>query len=144
MTETLMMLPTKTRLQQNNILCPHCGADRRAVRKMLASNDIEEREKAARTIERCGSCASALYLDYRQVTGKCEVCHALIQTHPKCEACGILCGIGHENVLSPYRGHSLCGRCLVAWKGKDSLYGRETTWEEFTRPTLLPLPKDLS
>ena len=132
------MLPTKTRLQQYERLCPHCGEDRRALRKMLAGKDSKEREKAARTIENCRSCANALYETYRRFTGKCEVCHAPIQPHPRCDACGILCGMGHENVLSPYRGHDLCGPCIKAWKVKDNLFGKEMTWSEFAHSHLHP------
>lgn len=76
------------------------------------------------------------YGAYRQVTGKCERCGVMMKNHPVCEACGILCGPGHlEDSLGNYRGHKICGYCPKAWERLDKELGRETTWEEFTRPT---------
>jgi len=80
-----------------------------------------------------GSCSQ--YDLYRSVTGKCETCGAEMDNHPKCGACGILCGTGHlEGLPSPYRGHGLCGHCVASWKRLDQLVGRETTWSEFLNP----------
>jgi len=52
------------------------------------------------------------YATYRAITGKCETCGAEMNDHPKCDACGALCGPGHlHEKLSPYQGFNLCGEC---------------------------------
>jgi len=72
------------------------------------------------------------YVTYRELTGKCETCGAPTGTHPACDACGILCGTGHfDGLPSLYRGHNLCGHCIVYWKNRDKVLKREATWEEF-------------
>jgi len=77
------------------------------------------------------------YVLYRVETGKCEACGAEMASHPKCDACGILCGTGHlYGVPSLYRGHNLCGYCVTSWKRLDRLIGGETTYEEFKSPPL--------
>lgn len=136
---TLVDAPTKTKASlhlQYKILCPHCGADRRELREMLASKNAEEREEAVRTIGHCHFCANALYEPYRKVIGKCETCGALMATHPRCKACSILCGSVHEHFLSTYRGHEICGPCIKAWKGLEKFFGRDMTWSEFAHPVL--------
>lgn len=50
------------------------------------------------------------YASYRRITGKCETCGAEMANHPKCGACGVLCGTGHLDWLpSSYRGQQLLG-----------------------------------
>lgn len=74
---------------------------------------------------------------YRQMTGKCETCGAQMDDHPKCDACANLCGTGHLDTFpSPYRGHNLCGRCIVSWKTLDRVIGKKATWDEFLNPKL--------
>ena len=80
-----------------------------------------------------GSCPE--YLLYRNVTGKCETCDAGMDSHPMCDGCGILCGPGHLDWLpSTYRGHKLCGSCMVSWKALERVIGRKATWEESLNP----------
>jgi len=82
---------------------------------------------------RKGSCSN--YDLYRRVTGKCETCGEPMETHPKCEACGVLCDTGHlEGLPSPYRGYDLCGHCEAKWRTLDKVIGRETTWKEVLSP----------
>jgi len=72
------------------------------------------------------------YATYRELTGKCETCGAQMEAHPACDACGNLCGTGHlDGLPSPYRGHSLCGHCIVNWKHLDRVLRRQGAWEEF-------------
>ncbi|MBA7586755.1 hypothetical protein ES708_28760 [subsurface metagenome] len=72
------------------------------------------------------------YATFRELTGKCENCNAPMKGHPVCDACGILCGTGHlDGPPSPYRGHTLCGHCIVNLKHLDRVLRREGAWEEF-------------
>jgi len=137
--EMVTSTKTKTRLQQYDRTCPRCGADRRMVKKMLRSDDSAGRERAAKIIEHCQSCANALYDLYRKIIGKCETCGATMEAHPRCETCGTLCGKGHQHFSGDYRGHSLCGACIRAWMYIDKAAGRETAWNEFIHPKACPL-----
>ena len=84
---------------------------------------LEKAKKADRMVD---------YVTYRELTGKCETCNAPMNAHPTCDACGILCGTGHfDGLPSPYRGHNLCGHCIVYWKNRDKVLKREATWDEF-------------
>lgn len=76
------------------------------------------------------------YGAYRDITGLCETCGEAIASHPKCEACGTFCGLGHFEDLSNYREHVLCGHCISRWQRADENYGRQTTWKEFLAPKL--------
>lgn len=81
------------------------------------------------------------FTTYRAVTGKCEKCDAPMDDHPECDACGALCGSGHlDGLPSPYRGHQLCGHCLVLWKRLDRVIGRQTLWGEFLIPPIKIFP----
>lgn len=75
------------------------------------------------------------HLVKRDLTGKC-LCGKPIKGHPVCDGCGILCGIGHEEYLSEFRGHNICGLCIRKWKKLDALLGYEVSWEQFKDPTL--------
>ena len=80
-----------------------------------------------------GSCEN--YVLYRDVTGICETCGAKLANHPKCDACNILCGEGHlDEPPSLYRGHNLCGHCIVKWETLDKVIGREANWQEVVNP----------
>ncbi len=74
---------------------------------------------------------------YREVTGECDTCNVAMKNHPKCDGCGILTGVGHEDFSSSYRGHNLCGHCVARWKRLDKDVGKKTTWGGFMRPDLL-------
>ena len=74
---------------------------------------------------------------YRGATGLCDICAAPMDTHPKCDACGILTGMGHEESSSSYRGHNLCGHCVMRWKSLDEIAGRETSWKNMCDPKSL-------
>lgn len=65
---------------------------------------------------------------------QCPRCYIIMRNHPKCNACGILCGIGHKNALCEYRGKKLCSYCVGAWRRLERLIGREAKWGEFLRP----------
>lgn len=66
----------------------------------------------------------------------CEVCKVKFQRHPRCSACGILSGDGHEGTdLRRYRGHMLCESCIRRWKILDKEAGRNITWEESLKGT---------
>lgn len=76
---------------------------------------------------------------YRGVTGQCETCGSAMNRHPRCDACGILCGLRHfEYLPSVYREHTLCGHCIGFWKALDCNTGRQTTYDEFVNPRLYP------
>ena len=120
-------------------LCPECHADRRELRKKLRRES--SREEASQAIRSCQLCSGTLYMAYRAATGLCETCGEPMDTHPRCDACGFLCGSGHLEGLSQYRGHSICGYCITAWKKLEGLLGREATWQEFTHPRQLLVRK---
>ena len=65
---------------------------------------------------------------------RCPHCYILTRDHPRCNACGILCGIGHNNALCEYRGKKLCGYCVKRWQKLDELIGRQTTFAEMMNP----------
>lgn len=76
--------------------------------------------------------AADMILRQRQVTGICETCGGLMETHSKCAACGILIGQGHLNIWPlKYEGHDLCCGCIIHWQNLDKTIGRPTTFEEF-------------
>ena len=74
---------------------------------------------------------------YREVTGKCDTCATPMNKHPKCDGCGILTGVGHEDSSSSYRGHNLCGHCVARWESLDEIAGRKTTWMNMCNPNSL-------
>ncbi len=75
------------------------------------------------------------YATYRPTTGRCETCGEKMADHPKCGACGVLCGGNHlESLPSPRRGQKLCGHCILAWERLDQVLGRQSKWEEFLSP----------
>jgi len=57
-------------------------------------------------------------------------CGELLKGHPRCEACGILCGSGHIFQLVHYGGHNLCSGCAKVWKLHP-----ERDWKDFTHPS---------
>ncbi len=72
--------------------------------------------------------------EYIEATGKCPDCDLPMENHPKCEACNCLAGTGHENRLSEYRGHKLCGHCYLFWRRLEKRRGEEISWKQFTSP----------
>lgn len=57
----------------------------------------------------------------------CTIDGRPIKEHPKCEACSIFVGPGHnEKILMPFMGHMICGGCLNSKRGE---FARD--WEEF-------------
>lgn len=84
------------------------------------------------------------YDTYRKLRGKCETCKAQMDTHPKCDACGALCGKGHlEKLPSPYQEQKLCKHCIGFWKGLDKVIGRKATWSEFQNPDKIKKIKEV-
>ena len=73
------------------------------------------------------------YLRKRSETGVCETCGVEMEFHPRCDACGILCNVGHFNTLNVHRGHSICYSCLKAWTRRDELNGENIAWEYFLK-----------
>jgi len=65
---------------------------------------------------------------------KCPTCDASMDGHPHCEACSILTGQGHWDRLCDYRGHKICGHCVVAWQRAERQIGREISWRKFLSP----------
>jgi hypothetical protein len=64
-------------------------------------------------------------------TGICEACGAKMKGHPKCEACGILTGFGHETESKDYREHHLCEGCIKAWLKMERRKKKEVEWWQF-------------
>ena len=65
----------------------------------------------------------------RERTGRCETCGAPMKGHPKCEACGILTGHGHQYNHANFRGRVICGGCIVRWLSLEHKLDREVSWE---------------
>ena len=51
----------------------------------------------------------------------------------RCEGCLIYTRMPMrlESILADYRGHRICGWCVVSWKDRETLAGRKISFEEF-------------
>lgn len=63
----------------------------------------------------------------------CRICGVPYAGHPRCASCSIFCGPGHFQELSPYRGKSLCGLCIEAWKRLEEDVGDNVLWHMFLK-----------
>jgi len=72
-----------------------------------------------------------IYEKFVKRAGECRICHTDMSTHPRCEGCGVLTGIGHQYYSVLFREHNLCNGCINKWEKLDSILGREATWKEF-------------
>lgn len=75
------------------------------------------------------------YIKHRRETGICETCNQEMKEHDKCEACGILCGPGHDRSTEEYQGRELCWNCVEDWKKK----GKGINLFKFRWPTGMPI-----
>ncbi len=73
--------------------------------------------------------AAAAIVEYEQRTGECKTCGARIDSHPQCPLCGVICGPGHLDTLTEFRGHSICNWCACKWERLEAK-GDRLTWEE--------------
>jgi hypothetical protein len=107
----------------SKLKCPDCGGD-----VVLSWNP----DMTLMTVV-CEHCMKEKKIDalqYRVLTGICETCHLPMEGHPKCAACGILCGPGHIYGLSTYHGAKVCSGCLHSWKVLEKKKGKELTWPQ--------------
>lgn len=72
--------------------------------------------------------------EYVLTTGKCPTCGVNMKEHPKCDGCGAATGLGHENIASRHRGHTLCGNCIAVWRSLEKRVGQEISWTVFLSP----------
>jgi len=49
----------------------------------------------------------------------------------ECSGCGIWTDGQYERVLTDYKGHRLCGWCVVNWRHRNQLEGRTLLFTEF-------------
>lgn len=77
--------------------CGSCGRDRRQLAGWLRGKSQDDKKKAFKLIHNCLVCASALYKTFREETGYCETCGAVLDDHKRCFLCLILLGPGHES-----------------------------------------------
>ena len=97
------------------LLCPKC--DTKKMRNCLRAGAI--------------SVEVMTYLDYRSQFKLCETCRLPIRSHPRCQACQILCGPGHEGHLSNYRGYKICDSCMLDWVLLESDLNRQVNLKDF-------------
>lgn len=83
---------------------------------------------------RCTQSACAVPMLYQSQTGRCATCDTPLGAHLKCQGCNIFVGPGHWDALCEYRGHQLCGHCVVAWRHLETMRGRQITWQEWSSP----------
>ncbi len=87
------------------------------------------------------------YIKTRRETGVCETCDHEMKDHPRCQACGILCGTGHILSLSEYRGHELCGNCIHSWKVLERVRDKRVSFNKFVSPSTIkyePMSRSLN
>jgi len=129
---------TKEMLSQKSVMkCQHCRGDlfefwdgkKTCVFLLCPKCDIKKMKTClitgAMTVEVMS------YLDYRSLFKLCETCRLPIRGHPRCQACHILCGPGHEGRLSDYRGYRICDSCMLDWVLFESDLNRQISLKQF-------------
>lgn len=61
----------------------------------------------------------------------CPVCGIKWRVHPRCEACGILTGLGHETLAEEFREHKLCEGCKMSWLRMERKKKKSVEWRTF-------------
>jgi len=86
---------------------------------------------------RCQRCGGNILHNYDEEF--CVLCSRPYEEGERdcCEACGIICGAEHDDIIYSYKEHQICGHCILAWKRLDTIIRRETTFKEFCVPDLL-------
>lgn len=63
----------------------------------------------------------------------CPQCELTKKDHPRCSACGALCGSGHEDNLFEHRGHLVCEHCRAYLKKRPAM-----NWTRFIQGEVKP------
>ena len=124
----------KGHIMEDKLKCPDCGTD------MVISWNPDL--TVARVV--CNHCLKEEKIDvlqYRTLTGICETCHLPMEGHPKCAACGILCGLSHIYGLCTYRDVTVCSGCLRSWEVLEKEKGKDLTWPE-VKPIWYPRQRE--
>lgn len=92
--------------------------------------------KHHKVTKQSGSISSRAYEEYIERTGKCPDCGVPMGEHPICEACGVLCGINHEQKLVRHNYRNVCSSCYAFWNRMEERKGGKVEWKNFLSPTV--------